>query len=211
VVYNFINIPNKIKETNLAKSILYVDGAAKIKRIEILIDVIPHINKGIKINMVGNYPRLQTLSKLEKIAYKLHFPNTYKLRTKLITILEYKNVNTIDIVSSITNILQESNLLISPLTVTHFSQPVIEAFVYEKPVIVSDVLGMDEIMDDNINGLIIEKNNPKALAAAINYLSSHPEKAREMGLKGREKAEKVFPQKINTKKVENIYQQLIDK
>jgi glycosyltransferase involved in cell wall biosynthesis len=211
VVYNFIDIPNKIKETNLAKSILYVGGAAKIKGIEILIDAIPHINKGIKINMVGHYPRLQTLSNLKKIAYKLLFPNAYKLRTKLITISEYENVNIIGSVSSITNILQESNLLISPFTVPHFSRPVIEAFAYKKPVIVSDVLGMDEIVDDNINGLIIEKNNPKALAAAINYLCSHPEKAREMGLKGRQKAEKVFSQKINTIKVENIYQQLINK
>jgi glycosyltransferase involved in cell wall biosynthesis len=69
---------------------------------------------------------------------------------------------------------------------------------------------MDEIVDDNINGLIIEKNNPKALAEAINYLCGHPGKVREMGLKGREKAEKVFSPEINTKKVENIYQQLIN-
>jgi glycosyltransferase involved in cell wall biosynthesis len=84
------------------------------------------------------------------------------------TISEYQNVNIIGSVSSITNILQESNLLISPFTVPHFSRPVIEAFVYGKPVIVSDVLDMDEIVDDNINRLVIEKNNPKSLAAAIN-------------------------------------------
>jgi hypothetical protein len=31
-----------------------------------------------------------------------------------------------------------------------------------------------------------------------------------MGLKGREKAQKIFSPEINTKKVENIYQQLIN-
>jgi glycosyltransferase involved in cell wall biosynthesis len=211
VVYNFIDIPNKIKETNSPKSILYVGGASQIKGIEIMIDAIPLINRDIQINMVGHFPKLQILSKLKKIAYKLLFPKAYELRTKLKTISEYENVNIIGSVSSITNILQESNLLISPFTVPHFSRPVIEAFAYKKPVIVSNVLGMDEIVDDNINGLVIEKNNPKALAAAINYLCSHPEKAKEMGLKGREKAEKVFAPEINTRKVENIYQQLINK
>jgi glycosyltransferase involved in cell wall biosynthesis len=211
VVYNFIDIPNKIKETNSAKSLLYVGGASKIKGIEILIEAIPMINRDIQISMVGHFPKLQILSKLKKIAYKLLFPKAYELRTKLKTISEYENVNIIGSVSSITNILQESNLLVSPFTVPHFSRPVVEAFAYKKPVIVSNVLGMDEIVDDNINGLIIEKNNPKALAEAINYLCSHLEKAREMGLKGREKAEKVFAPEINTRKVENIYQQLINK
>lgn len=211
VVYNFIDIPNRIIETNSTKSILYVGGAAKIKGIEILIDAIPFINSDIQINMVGHFPKLQPLSKLKEIAYKLLFPNGFKLRAKLMTVSKYENVNIIGSVSSITNILQESTLLISPFTVPHFSRPVVEAFAYVKPVIASDVIGMEEIVDDGINGLLVEKNNPKALAEAINYLCNHSEKVREMGLKGREKAEKVFSPEINTKMVENVYQQLLDK
>ena len=69
---------------------------------------------------------------------------------------------------------------------------------------------MDEIIDHGINGLLVEKNNPKSLAKAINYLCNHPEKAREMGLKGREKAEKVFSPENNIEKIESIYQKLIN-
>ena len=211
VVYNFIDIPNKIIETNSTKSILYVGGAAKIKGIEVLIDAIPLINKDIQINMAGNFPKFQTMSSLKRLAYRLRYPSKFKLREKLIAISQYKNVNIVGSVSTITNILQESSFLISPFTVPHFSRPVIEAFAYEKPVIASDVMGMEEIVDEGVNGLLVEKNNPKALAEAINYLCNQPKKVREMGLKGREKAEKFFSPEINTKKVEAIYEQLMNK
>ena len=210
VVYNFIEIPDKIEETNLSKSILYVGGAAKIKGIEILLDAIPLIDKDIQLNLAGHFPKFRPLSPLKKLAYKLRYPSAYRLRFKLRAISELDNVNMIGVVSSITNMLNESSLLISPFIVPHFSRPVIEAFAYGRPAIASNVEGMDEIIDHGINGLLVEKNNPKSLAKAINYLCNHPEKAREMGLKGREKAEKVFSPENNIEKIESIYQKLIN-
>ena len=120
------------------------------------------------------------------------------------------NVNMIGSFSSIGNLLQESTLLISPFTVPHFSRPVIEAFAYGKPVIVSDVVGMDEVVEDQINGLIIKKNNANALADAINTLVNKPELLKKMGINGRSKAIELYSPKVNILKIESMYHELMN-
>jgi len=208
VVYNFIDIPNTIEEKKITKSILYVGGVAKIKGIDILIDAIPFIHKDIQLNLAGHFPNLSPLSNFKETAYKFLYPSAYRLRYKLMTIAKLDNVNMIGSFSSIGTLLQESTLLISPFTVPHFSRPVIEAFAYGRPVIVSDVIGMDEVVDNEINGLIINKENPKALAIAINTLVNKPELLKKMGVSGRRKAIELYSPKVNILKIENIYNEL---
>ncbi len=211
VVYNFIDIPDKIKEKSQVKSILYVGGIAKIKGINILIEAIPFINKDIQLNLAGSFPKNQPLSNFKKIVYKLCYPKAYRFRSKLMIISALDNVNMIGSFSSIGPLLKQSSLLISPFTVPHFSRPVIEAFAYGKPVIVSDVVGMDELVDNNINGIIIENGNAIALADAINRLVNTPELLYKMGAKGREKSISRYSPQVNVLKIENIYKKLINK
>ena len=209
VVYNFIDIPEVINLKNELKSILYVGGASKIKGYEILINSIPMIDKDIQLNLAGHFSKLKPLGTLKEFVYKLFYPSAYCLRAKLMTISKFDNVNIIGVFSSITNIIQESDLLISPFTVPHFSRPVIEAFAYGKPVVVSDVVGMDEVVEDQINGLIIKKNNANALADAINTLVNKPELLKKMGINGRSKAIELYSPKVNILKIEGIYNELI--
>ena len=211
VVYNFIDIPAEIEENSQSKSILYVGGMAKIKGINILLEAIPFINKDIQINLAGHYPNLQPFSIFKKIAYKLCYPKAYRFRSKLMIISALDNVNMIGSFSSIGTLLQQSSLLISPFTAPHFSRPVIEAFAYGKPVIVSDVVGMDEIVNNNINGIIIENGNASALADAINSFVNKPELLFKMGAKGREKSISRYSPQINVFKIEHIYKKLINK
>jgi glycosyltransferase involved in cell wall biosynthesis len=209
VVYNFIEIPKNIEETNSGKSVLYVGGAAKIKGIEVLLDAIPLINKDIKLHLAGHFPNIQPFSKLKELAYKLRYPSAYRLRTKLMRVSNFKNVNIIGSIPSITNMLKESSLLISPFTKPHFSRPVIESFAYGKPVIVSDVVGMDEVVENNINGIIIDNHNPKALAEAINNLVNNYKLMNKMGINGRNKAIERYSPTPNILKIENIYKELV--
>jgi glycosyltransferase involved in cell wall biosynthesis len=211
VVYNFIDIPHEIQETNLAKSILYAGGGAKIKGIEVLIDAIPFINKDIQVNLVGSFPKLKAMGILKKLAYKLRYPSAYKLQSDLIEISKFENVNILGALPTITKILQESTLLISPFTVPHFSRPIIEAFAYGKPVIASDVVGMNEIVDNNINGLITKNGDALALAGAINNLANNPKLIKKMRINGRNKAIELYSPERNVLKIETIYKELITK
>ncbi len=57
------------------------------------------------------------------------------------------------------------------------------------------------------NGLIVPKNNPKALAYAINALTADSKKAKEYGEKGYDIAIQKFTPR-NIKQFENIYDKL---
>ena len=149
---------------------------------------------------------LFTLDKLE-ISIRI---NDYlqEITDKIKEISKLKNVHIIGPVSSITDYLKTSTLLISPFKVPHFSRPVIEAFSYGKTVIVSDVKGMDEIVNHDVDGLIIEQGNAFALAKAINKLVNHPELAQKMGSIGRKKAIEFYAPKVNVDIIEKVYLEL---
>ena len=103
---------------------------------------------------------------------------------------------------------EETCCLVSPFSVSHFSRPVIEANLHRKPVIASDVKGMDEIVKHQVNGLIVAKNNPIELAKAINYMAENPLKAKEFGENGYNLVKDVFSPK-NIYQFEKVYDSLI--
>ena len=65
---------------------------------------------------------------------------------------------------------------------------------------------MDEIIDHEKNGLIVPKDNARALAEAINSLSADSQKAKMLGEAGYSTAIKKF-----TPKNIHLYQSLYDK
>ena len=54
-----------------------------------------------------------------------------------------------------------------------------------KPIISTDIPGIPEFVNKNKCGIIVEPNNPKALAEAIVKLLDNPNLAEEMGKNGR--------------------------
>jgi glycosyltransferase involved in cell wall biosynthesis len=72
-----------------------------------------------------------------------------------------------------------SGLDMSPLTLQ-------EAQLMKKPVIATRVGGIPELMVDNKTGFLVDKGNHKMLIEKISFLLDNPEKAKEMGVKGRE-------------------------
>ncbi len=64
----------------------------------------------------------------------------------------------------------------------------IQSMAAGKPIVGTETGGIPEVVKDGINGYIVPPKNPEALAGAIIKLLSNPEKAREMGLAGRQMA-----------------------
>ena len=67
-----------------------------------------------------------------------------------------------------------------------FGVSVIESMACEKPVIVTRVPGLIEIVNNPKLGMVVEKENPRQLARALKKLIFYPELREEMGKKGRE-------------------------
>lgn len=66
-----------------------------------------------------------------------------------------------------------------------FGVAAVEAMACEKPVIVTNVGGLMEVVKGGEFGTVIPRENPEALAQAIESLIDDPEKARAMGKKAR--------------------------
>jgi glycosyltransferase involved in cell wall biosynthesis len=66
-----------------------------------------------------------------------------------------------------------------------FGVATVEAMSCEKPVIVTDVGGLMEVVDHGKFGIVIPKKDPVAMAEAINKLVDNPEEAKQLGKKAR--------------------------
>ncbi len=213
IVYNFVTLPSVFKEpfSRPKFKVLYLGGNALIKGFSTAVECLPFLDENVELHFAGNYNKWHIAT-----SFKVKLKNVIKMtfyRSKYLPLrnmLEAKNARYLGLLRDPYPIIDDCDILITPFSVEHFSRPAMEAFAYGKPVIGSNVEGMNEIIDHNVNGLLFEKNNPKALADAINYLARNPSIGKEMGQKAREKAVDVFSPDINAKKVESIYNMLIE-
>lgn len=86
---------------------------------------------------------------------------------------------------------------------------ILEASAMEKPVIATDIGGCPETIDDGETGILIPVKNPEKLAEALIFLLENPEKAREMGKKGRKKIIEEFSLPVVLNRMKNEYERII--
>jgi len=87
-----------------------------------------------------------------------------------------------------------------------FGQVIIEAMAAGRPVVASRIPPITEIVVDGETGLLAEPNNPEAFAKAILWVLQNPDKAREMGQRGRKRVEMFFSAEQMAKKTLEVYQ-----
>ena len=211
VVYNFINIPqtySTIVSGDRERRVLFLGGTAYIKGFGTLADAIPYINMNIKVLIAGGISNTSVKGFRQKI--KNFFNNATVMHEKLNKIASNNNVKFLGIVTDPYQYIDSCDVLLTPFAVPHFSRPAIEAFAYGKPVIGTSIEGMDEIIDHNVNGILVENHQPQDLATAINDLCNDSEKAIEMGLNGRKKAIEKFSPTVNMKKIVSIYEHVLN-
>jgi glycosyltransferase involved in cell wall biosynthesis len=67
-----------------------------------------------------------------------------------------------------------------------------EAMFHERAVISSRILGIPELIEDEVSGRLVEAEQPRELAAAITELAAEPEVCARLAVKGREKVLEEF-------------------
>lgn len=199
VIYNHAETPDKrvSDESYYSKKVLYLGGDAKIKGFFTLVEALSYINNDILIYFGGSYSNILKKKHTIKGLIKASLPQEKKRLKAMKKIDNYKNVVFIGLTQNVEDYYNEVSFLVSPFLIPHFSRPIIEAFLHKKPAIATDIEGMNEIIDQGINGLLVKNNNPEALAKAINYLSENPLLIKKLGEKGYEKAIECFsPQNV---------------
>ena len=84
----------------------------------------------------------------------------------------------------------------------------IEAMSYGKPVIASGVGGIVDVVQHGRNGLLVPPNDAEALAGAISTLLSHPQRAKTMGLQGRDDVQDAFSWESIMDRLVQIYESI---
>jgi alpha-maltose-1-phosphate synthase len=82
---------------------------------------------------------------------------------------------------------------------------VLEAMAMSLPVIASAVGGIPEAVKPHETGLLVPPDDPAALAAALNELLRDVEKAKRMGVAGRERVLAEFSMEEMASRYERLY------
>jgi glycosyltransferase involved in cell wall biosynthesis len=76
------------------------------------------------------------------------------------------------------------------------------------PVVATRVGGIPDLIDDGVQGLLVEPQDPAGLGEAIARVLSDPAEARRMGEQGRERRRREFDIDVMVKNLENLYLEL---
>lgn len=151
------------------KTFVYVGGTARIKGFEQLVDSLEYLNENIRIFFLGGEPEYARngLKYFSRLILDPYFVKNRRLIEKLNNSEKIVHVGLVD---DVFYYYEKSIALICPFSKPHASLPILEAFSVGKPVIVSDVVGMDELVN-GLNGFFFKNSDPKSLASKTNQMS----------------------------------------
>ena len=84
------------------------------------------------------------------------------------------------------------DLFVLPSRAENFPLAALEAMAASRPVVGTRVGGVPEVVVDGETGVIVEPDDPAALAAAVDELARRPARRRELGKQGRGRAASLF-------------------
>jgi glycosyltransferase involved in cell wall biosynthesis len=92
-----------------------------------------------------------------------------------------------------------------------FGVAIIEASSCAKPVVVSNVGGLPEVVEDGVSGFVVEARNPQNTADAIEKLILDNELKVKIGNNGRNRVAKLYNWNDNVRQMMNIYNDVLKK
>ena len=100
-----------------------------------------------------------------------------------------------------------SDFVILPSYREGLPQTILEAFAYKKPVISTKIYGVEGVVIDRFNGILVKPEDIAGISLAINFLYKNPAKIKLYG----KNAYKFVKEKFNKKKVMNLYEKYFDR
>ena len=112
-------------------------------------------------------------------------------------------------VNDVRQLYDNISIYVQPSVTEGFGLEVLEAMSYGRPVIISEGCGAKDVVTESIDGFIVSKRDPKAIAEKIDWFKNHPQELIEMGKAAREKA-KQFNWNIIKDKYANLWKSILN-
>ncbi len=176
--------------------VFYVGRIVREKGIQVLIQAIPqilHDQPSTKFVIAGKGPHLDNLKRQASylgVDDRIFFTGfiSDEERNKLYRV---------------------ADLAVFPSLYEPFGIVALEAMATETPVIVGNVGGLAEFVEDGVNGLLVEPGNPQQLAGAVNYLLENKKKGRDMAEHGYRMVSEEYTWDKIAARTEKVYQEVL--
>ncbi len=120
------------------------------------------------------------------------------------------NVRWLGYIPDMNNFYNQIDLLVAPSVVPEaFGLSICEAMYHGKPVITSNNGAQDEIIDDGVEGFLLQPGDEKGIAEKIMALNHNHNKCVIMGEKAREKIKKQFTMDCWLKEMLKVYNKVM--
>lgn len=107
--------------------------------------------------------------------------------------------------------LKDFDIFVEPSSNEGLGLSVMQAMAWARPVVACGAGGLYSLVEDGVNGFLVQKENAEEMAEAISKLLSDRTLANKMGARGREIVESKFNSKIVVKQHIEYYQWLLAK
>ncbi|ANU22491.1 glycosyltransferase family 4 protein [Planococcus donghaensis] len=124
-------------------------------------------------------------------------------------VLKYgESIKYIPYSNKVSDIYSAMDIFILPSRSEGLPRVVIEAMAHKIPVISTDVGGVREIIENNINGFVIEKDNSEELFSELNSLLKDSLKRKKIGELGEKSARNNFSEEVFIKKINSYFREI---
>ncbi len=106
-------------------------------------------------------------------------------------------------------IYSNSSIFVLPSLTESFPFSILEAMSSGTAVIASNVGGVPEMIDDQVDGMLVQPGNPQILAEKILFLLDNESEIKKISRKARERILREFTSEIMSNKTEKIYEQIL--
>ena len=192
-IYNGLEINPILNKKNYKKKInlLMLGVYEERKGHDFLFKSLMLLNK-IYTNFECNIYGDGTIKEIKDVYNKI--PPALKNKIKL-----HKHSFNIDLVISKSDIL-----LVPSQELESFGYSALEAMSFKKPIVSTNCGGLPEVINNNITGYIVDKNDEKRFAQKILYLNKNIKKRNKMGIMGHKRYKEFFLSNVMAKKYSNL-------
>jgi glycosyltransferase involved in cell wall biosynthesis len=198
VIPNCIDLEQYTIKSKPKNQAIFVGRLVFYKNLDVVIEAFKKVvekNPTAILTIVGDGPyKEKIMEKSEKLGIK-------------------NNVSFVGRVSDAEKIrlITESKVLLNPSLVEGFGIVVLESFACGRPVIVSDIKPLSELVTDSKDGFVISAHDPIKWSERIMELLSNEEKVFQMGEMGRQKALSHYSISKLIEQLESLYESVIQK